>query len=86
MRTPSRIAIVLVAVAGVVFVGAGSALADTPITWEDPKPQSDLSALLLFGGSTVALIVGLTLFALLTARHNYTPPEPGTEITIPTGH
>lgn len=86
MRTPSRIAIVLVAVAGVVFVGAGSALADTPLTWENPPPQSDLSALLLFGGSTVALIVGLTLFALLTARHNYVPPEPGTEIKVHTGH
>lgn len=86
MQTPSRIAVVLVAVAGVVFFGAGSALADTPRTWSDPKPQSDLSALILFGGGTLALIVICTLIGLLTARNNYTPPPPGTDIDVRVGH
>lgn len=86
MQTPSRVAVVLVAVVGVVFFGAGSALADAPATWEDPEPQSKLDALVLFGGSTVGLIVVISLFALLTARNNYTPPPPSTDIETRVSH
>lgn len=86
MQTPSRIAVVVVAVAGILFFGAGSALADAPITWEDPEPTSKLDNLVFFGGATVGLIVVISLFALLTARNNYTPPPPSTDIETRVTH
>lgn len=86
MRTPSRIAFVLATVAGVVFCGAGSALADTPVTWVDPKPTTVLHNLVLFGGSTIGLILVISLFGLLTARRNYTPPPPNTDVEVHSGH
>lgn len=86
MQTPSRVAFVLAAMAGVVFCGAGSAWADAPATWLDPKPTSTLQNLVFFGGSTLGLIVAISLFALLTARNNYTPPPPGTDVEVHSGH
>lgn len=86
MQTPSRVAFVLVAVAGVLFLGAGSALADTPSTWVDPEPTSTLHNLLLFGGSTIALFVLISLFGVLTARNNYTPPPPSTDVEVHPDH
>ncbi len=86
MHTPSRIAVVLVTLAGAVFFGAGSALADTPRTWVDPEPTTRLHMLVLFGGSTVGLFLLISLFALLTARKNYTPPPPNTEVEVHSGH
>ena len=86
MQTPSRVAVVLVTVAGVVFFGAGSALADAPTTWADPKPVSKLDTLILFGGGTLGLFVLVSLFALLTARKNYTPPPPSTDVEVHSGH
>ena len=85
MRTPSRIGVVLVTFVGVVLIGAGSAMAEAPTTWANPKPVSHLHDLVLFGGSTVGLIVVLTLFALVTSRKNYTPPPPGSEIQAHSG-
>jgi len=86
MQTPSRFAVVLVAVAGVVIFGAGSALADTPATWVDPEPTTTLQNLVLFGGSTLGLVVVITLLALLTARKNYTPPPPSTDVEVHADH
>lgn len=86
MKTPSRVAVVLVTVAGFVLVGAGSALADAPTTWVDPKPTSNLDTLLLFGGGTLGLFILVSLFALLTARTNYTPPPPSTDVEAHSGH
>jgi hypothetical protein len=86
MQTPSRVAFVLVAMAGVLFLGAGSALADTPATWADPEPTTTLHNLLLFGGSTIALFVLISLFGLLTARNNYTPPPPSTDVEVHPDH
>lgn len=86
MQTPSRVAVVLVAIAGVVFFGAGSAFADAPATWEDPESQSNLDNLVLFGGATVGLFVLIALLALLTARNNYTPPPPSTDIDTRVTH
>ena len=40
--------------------------------------------LVVFGGGTVGLFVIITLFALLTARKNYVPPAPGSEIHVRT--
>ena len=86
MQTPSRVAFVLVAVAGVMSVGAGSASADAPTTWVDPEPTTTLRNLVFFGGSTLGLIVVISLFALLTARNNYTPPPPSTDVEVHSGH
>lgn len=86
MHTPFRVAAVLIAVVGVVLTGAGSALADTPATWLDPKPTSTLHNLVFFGGSTVGLIVAITLFALVITRRNYTPPPPSTDVEVHSGH
>lgn len=86
MQTPSRVAAVLVAAVGIVLTGAGSALADAPATWVDPKPTSTLHNLVFFGGCTVGLLVAITLFALLTARRNYTPPPPSTDVEVHSGH
>lgn len=80
MNTSSRCTAFLVTILATVMFAAGPAAASTPATWEDPEPMSTLEALTLFGGSTLALIVVLTLVGLLTARHNYTPPPPGKEI------
>ena len=86
MQTPFRVAAVLVAVVGVVLTNAGSALADAPATWLDPKPTSTLQSLVFFGGSTVGLIVVITLFALVITRRNYTPPPPGADVEVHSGH
>lgn len=86
MKTPSRVALVLVSVAGFVFFGAGSALADAPTTWVDPEPTSKLDTLILFGGGTLGLFILVALFGLLTARNNYTPPPPSTDVEVHSGH
>lgn len=86
MQTPFRFAAVLVTVVGVLLTGAGAALADAPATWVDPKPTSTLHNLVFFGGSTVGLIILITLFSLVTARRHYSPPPPGTDVEIHSGH
>ena len=86
MQTPSRVAFVLVAVAGVMFFGAGSATADAPTTWVDAEPTTTLHTLVFFGGSTLGLILIISLLALLTARKNYTPPPPSTDVEVHSGH
>lgn len=80
MHTPSRVALLVVGMLGALVLAAGSAAADAPVTWADPEPMSKLDALVLFGGSTLGLIVALTLLGLLTARNNYTPPAPSTDV------
>ncbi|HZK36867.1 MAG TPA: hypothetical protein VFC57_07955 [Aeromicrobium sp.] len=80
MHTPSRIALLVVAMVGALVFAAGPAAADVPTTWADPEPMSKLDALVLFGGSTLGLIVALTLLGLLTARNNYTPTSPSTDV------
>ena len=65
---------------------AGSATADSPSTWVEAESRSWLENLIFFGGSTVGLIVGISLFALLTARTNYVPPPPGTDVEVSDTH
>ena len=70
----------MVGMLGALVLAAGPVAADAPATWQDPEPMSKLDALVLFGGSTLGLIVALTLLGLLTARNNYTPPAPSTDV------
>lgn len=63
-----------------VILGAGSAAAETPASWADPEPTTALRELLLYGGSLLGLMVGLTLLSLMIHRNNYVPPEPSDEI------
>ena len=50
------------------------------------ESRSFLENLIFFGGSTIALIVGISLFALVTARNNYVPPPPGTDVEVADPH
>ena len=73
--------------AAVLLVGmAGSAMADSPSTWVEGESRSALENLIFFGGSTIALIVGVSLFALVTARNNYVPPPPSTDVEVTDSH
>ena len=82
MTAPARLVALLTSVA-VLLVGlAAPALADTPSTWAEGESRSRLENLVFFGGSTIGLIVVITLFALLTARHNYVPPPPSTDVEV----
>jgi hypothetical protein len=86
MKALARVTAVLTT-ATVLLVGmAAPALADSPSTWEEGESRSVLENLIFFGGSTVGLIVVITLFALLTARKNYVPPPPGTEVEVSSDH
>jgi hypothetical protein len=86
MSAPAR-TVALLTTAVVLLVGLGApALADSPSTWEDPPTRSTLDTLVFFGGSTLGLIALITLFALLTARNNYVPPPPSTEVEVADDH
>jgi hypothetical protein len=61
-RRAARAAAVVAAVASS-FVAA-PALADTPSTWERPEPMSTLTAVLIFVGGPLAIIVVITLLTL----------------------
>jgi len=67
---------------------ATAANAATPNSpdWPEPEPSSTLDILLHFGGATLALIVVISLFALLTARNNYTPPPPSQDVEKSDAH
>jgi hypothetical protein len=82
MKAPAR-AVTVISTALVLLVGlATPALADGPATdaWPDGKDRSALDDIVFFGGCTLGLIVVISLFALLTARHNYTPPPPSADL------
>ncbi|MCW2829711.1 MAG: hypothetical protein JWP31_403 [Aeromicrobium sp.] len=82
MRTPARALAVAVAFVVTFIVSTGAAFADQPTgdAWADGPEKSRLDLLILFGGGTVGLFVLIALFGLLTARNNYVPPPPGTEV------
>jgi hypothetical protein len=82
MRTPAR-ALTLALSFVVVFVtGSAAAFADTPVgpAWPTDEGRSTLGQIVVFGGGTLALFVVIALFGLLTARNNYVPPPPSTEL------
>jgi heme/copper-type cytochrome/quinol oxidase subunit 2 len=80
-------AVAILTSAAVLLVGlAATATADSPSTWDEAESRSDLENLIFFGGSTIGLIVGISLFALVTARNNYVPPPPGTDVEVSDPH
>jgi hypothetical protein len=86
MKASARVVAILTSTAVLLVGMAGSATADSPSTWVEGESRSFLENLIFFGGSTVGLIVGITLFALLTARNNYVPPPPGTDVEVSDTH
>jgi len=86
MKAPARAVAILTSVAVLLIGMAAPALADSPSTWEEGEARSRLENLIFFGGSTVGLIVVITLFALLTARKNYVPPPPSTDVEVSDAH
>ena len=86
MKAPARLVAILTSAVVLIVGSAGSAMADSPSTWVEGESRSFLENLIFFGGSTVGLIVGISLFALLTARNNYVPPPPGTDVEVSDSH
>jgi len=86
MKALARTVAILTSATVLLVAMAGSALADSPSTWEEGVSRSKLENLIFFGGSTVGLIVVISLFALLTARNNYVPPPPGTDVEVSDSH
>ncbi len=88
MKAPVRIVTLLAASLVGLLATAGAAVADTPAggDWVAAPERSTLELLLLFGGGTVASFVLVALFGLLTARNNYEPPEPGTDLVRTSGN
>ncbi len=83
MTTPTRVLGLLLATVTFVAVGAASAVAaepDNPAAWPEEEGRSALETLLFFGGGTLGLIVVIALFGLMTARNNYVPPAPSTDL------
>lgn len=86
MKASAR-AVAILTSATVLLVGmAAPALADAPTTWADAETRSALENLIFFGGATLGLITAISLFALLTARNNYVPPPPGTDVEVASDH
>ncbi len=82
MKAPARILAGIATTLVVLGTTTATAWADAPASeaWPDGQERSVLEWLLYFGGLTVALFVVIALFGLLTARNNYVPPEPGTDL------
>jgi hypothetical protein len=86
MKASAR-AVAILTSAAVLLVGLSApVLADAPSTWEEGESRSALENLIFFGGSTVGLIVVITLFAMLTARKNYVPPPPSADVEVSDTH
>lgn len=86
MNAPARVAaaavVTVIATALTLATSAASAWADSPATeaWPAAPERSFLDNALLFGGGTIGLFVIVALFGLLTARNNYVPPAPSTDL------
>jgi hypothetical protein len=86
MKALARTVGILTSSAVLLVAMAAPALADAPITWADGESRSKLENLIFFGGSTLGLIAAISLFALITARNNYVPPPPGTDVEVASDH
>jgi hypothetical protein len=82
MKTPARVFALVLATVVMFAVGSGAALADAPAgsAWPKNTGKSALDYVILFGGGTVGLFIVVALFGLLTARNNYVPPAPSTDL------
>lgn len=87
MKAPARILAVVVSTLVVLGTTSATAWADSPASeaWPAAPERSWLERLLLFGGGTVGLFVVVSLFGLLTARNNYVPPAPSTDLEVAPG-
>ncbi|MGQ2912933.1 MULTISPECIES: hypothetical protein [unclassified Aeromicrobium] len=88
MKAPARILAVVVSTLVVLGTTSATAWADSPASeaWPAAPERSWLEWLLLFGGGTVGLFVVVSLFGLLTARNNYVPPAPSTDLEVAPGN
>lgn len=86
MKASTRAVAILTSAVVLTVAPSVPALADAPSTWDEGESRSMLENLILFGGSTVGLIVVISLFALLTARNNYVPPPPSTDVEVASDH
>jgi hypothetical protein len=88
MRTPARVLGLVLATVVTFIAGSGAAFADAPAgaAWPEGKGRSALDTIILFGGGTVGLFIVVALFGLLTARNNYVPPAPSTELEPTSGN
>ena len=82
MKTPARVLGLVLATVVTFIAGSGAAFADAPTggAWPEGEGRSVLDTIILFGGGTVGLFIVVSLFGLLTARNNYVPPAPSTEL------
>lgn len=82
MKTAARVLGLVLATVVTFIASSGAALADTPVgdAWPKGEERSQLDTLILFGGGTVGLFIVIWLFGMLTARNNYVPPAPSTEL------
>jgi hypothetical protein len=88
MKTPARVLGLALATVVIVIAGSGTAFADAPTgsAWPRGEGKSHLDLLVLFGGGTVGLFILVVLFGLLTARNNYVPPSPSSELETTSGN
>ncbi|WP_162891099.1 hypothetical protein [Aeromicrobium sp. A1-2] len=87
MRTPARVLGLAAAFVATFIASSAAAWADQPASdaWPAGPDRSHLYLLVLFGGGTLGLFVVISLFGLLTARNNYVPPAPGTDVEVRPG-
>jgi hypothetical protein len=88
MKTPARVLALVLATVVTFIAGSSAAFADAPTgsAWPDGESRSHLDTIILFGGGTVGLFIVVALFGLLTARRNYVPPAPSTELDTTSGN
>jgi hypothetical protein len=85
MSTPARLLAIVTSALAMLVVAPAAALADAPTTWETEEGLDWLGYSILLVGIPAALFVAIWLFSLATARRNYVPPAPGSEIHVATG-
>jgi hypothetical protein len=86
MKTAARVLGLVLATVVMFVAGSGAAFADAPVgsAWPEAT-KSTLDHVILFGGGTAGLFILVVLLGLLTARRNYVPPSPSTELETTSG-
>lgn len=80
MNSVSRVVTVVSTAFAMVLAGVSASVADSPTTWEEGPKTDTLYYLTLLLAFPAGLFVLISLFGLLTARRNYVPPAPSTEV------